>query len=479
MILLASPKRCSVLGLVTVLFLAFGLSGDARGAEGSGYLRWHKAERRVDADLRGWPLQRALERIAASTGWEVLVEPGIDLQVAAKFTGRPEREALATLLADVNFALLPSRTNRGSTRLLVFRSTTTDATLRVKPEAAAAGSETKVIPNELIVRLKPGSKLSIAELAKRLGARVAGSIPGLDAYRLVFDDEAAASAARTSLESNEDVASVESNYSMGSPGQIDRLPGIQTPPVSLKARPLKDGSQVVVALLDTGFSAAGSPHSDFLLTGVAIGGEAGAASKADGGLTHGSAMFETIIEGVSLGQRAAEGTPIRVLPIDIYGGRQETTTFELAQGIVVALDRGADILNLSLSGPSPSPLVQDVLKQASQAGVLTFAAPGNEPTMLNTYPAAYPETIAVTASDRQGNLASYANRGGFVDLMAPGTSVVPHAGDTWVVNGTSVSTARTAGLAAGLLADSGKPASDIVQQLRAKLAFRPPEIPKP
>jgi hypothetical protein len=34
-------------------------------------------------------------------------------------------------------------------------------------------------------------------------------------------------------------------------------------------------------------------------------------------------------------------------------------------------------------------------------------------------------------------------------------------------------------LAAGLLADSGKPASDIVQQLRAKLAFRPPEIPKP
>jgi hypothetical protein len=448
-----------------------------------GYLRWHPKERRVDADLRGWTLQRTLERIAAASGWEVLVEPGIEFRVAARFDGRPVREALAALFSDLNFAVLPARTASGPTRLLVFRSTTSEATQVVKPVAEeASAAEAKVLAKELVVRLKKGSKADIEALARKLGAKVVGSIPGQDAYRLVFEDEAAASAARSALDGNEDVASVESNYAMGAPGRMDRVPGMSVPPLGLRARPMQDGSSVVVALLDTGVPASTVTHADFLLPGVSV---ASSSQPGESGLSHGPAMFETILQGLALGQQGADGTPVRVLPVDLYGGREETSTFELAQGIVVALERGADILNLSLSGPSPSPLVQDVLKQASQAGVLAFAAPGNEPTTANTYPAAYPEVIAVTAANRQGQLADYANRGGFVDLMAPGTSVVPYAGDTWVVNGTSVATAYTSGLAAGLLADSGRTPTDITRQLQQKLGFQaatatpPATVPAP
>ncbi len=237
---------------------------------------------------------------------------------------------------------------------------------------------------------------------------------------------------------------------------------------------MSDSSSVVVALLDTGIPASGVAHADFLLPGVSL---AGATAANATSLTHGSAMFETIVQGLAITQNEAGGQPIRVLPVDIYGGQSQASTFELAQGIVAALERGADIINLSLSGPSPSPLVQDVLRQTSAAGVLAFAAPGNEPTTLPTYPAAYPETIAVTASARPGTLAPYANRGTFVDLMAPGTSVVPFAGDTWAVHGTSVSTAYVAGLAAGLLSQPGRTTSDVVGELRQKLAFRPPGNP--
>jgi hypothetical protein len=438
----------------------------------AGYLRWDRAKRRVDADLRGWPLSKALEKIAASTGWTVLVEPGLDPQVAARFTQRPERDALAALLADVNYALLP--TPKGPSRLLVFRSNADSATLEVQPpKDTDDAKEPGVLDKELIVRLKKGSKEDIHALAKRLGARVAGSIDGLDAHRLVFDDADAANRARTELASNEDVESVESNYAIGSPTQLERANGLTPRPVNLKARPLKDGSSVIIALLDTAVSSTGVEHADFLLPGVSVAGGA----TGDSGLSHGPAMFETVIQGLAISQQSDTGQPVRVLPIDVYGGRSETSSFEVAQGVVVALERGADILNLSLAGPSSSPILHDVIQQASQAGVIAFAAPGNQPTTSLNYPAAYPEVVAVTASTRGGAIAPYANRGNYVDLIAPGTSVVPYQGESYVVNGTSVATAYTAGLAAGLIADSGKSGAEIVKQLQAKIPFTPPQAP--
>ncbi|MBL9128885.1 MAG: S8 family serine peptidase, partial [Verrucomicrobiales bacterium] len=437
-----------------------------------GYLRWDRAQRRVDADIRAWPLAKALEKIAAATGWTVRVEPGMDTTVSARFSRRPERQALAALLGDVDFALIPSPD--GKRRLLVFRSSSENATLDVSPredtsDAAAPGA----LPKELIVRLKKGSKEDIHALAKRLGARVAGSIDALGAHRLVFDDAEAAQRARIELADNESVESVESNYAIGSPTQIERASGINPPPVGLKARPMQDGSSVIVALLDTAVPTAGLAHSDFLLPGVSVAGSA----SAENGLSHGPAMFETVIQGLSLTQKAESGQPVRVLPIDVYGGRTETSSFEIAQGVVVALERGADVINMSLAGPTSSPILHDVLRQASQAGVIAFAAPGNQPTTTPNYPAAYPEVLAVTASDRRGGIASYANRGDFVDLIAPGTSVVPYQGESYVVNGTSVATAYTAGLAAGLLADTGKPAADIVRQLQSRIGFVPPKTP--
>lgn len=441
-----------------------------------GYLRWRNHQRRVDADLQSWTLQRTLERVAAATGWEVRAEPGLKVRVGARFNDRPEREALAALLADVSFVLLPS--TNGPARLLVFRSTSSDATEEIQPLSpdSDAESEAHRLEKELVVRLKPGSKETIQELAKKLGARVAGSIDSLNAHRLVFDDAESATRARSELETDENVAGVESNYSVVAPGRIDAVPGSIAPTLNLRARPMSDASSVVVALLDTGLPASSSAHQDFLLPGISV---ASRSATADTGLTHGPAMFETILQGLSVSQTAGDGQPVRVLPIDVYGGRAETSTFEVAQGIVAALEKGADIINLSLSGPNPSPLVRDVLQQASAAGVLTFAAPGNEPTTQPNYPAAYPEVTAVTASDRRGQVAAYANRGNFVDLIAPGTSLVPYAGKTFVVNGTSVSTAYTSGLAAGLLADSGRNPKEVLALLREKLAFQPPSPTPP
>src|SRR5205814_1753013 len=75
----------------------------------------------------------------------------------------------------------------------------------------------KAIPNELIVTLKPGSKESIEALAKRLGAKIIGRLDGLNAYRLQFDNEAAAQNARAALESDSNAGSIENNFSITPP----------------------------------------------------------------------------------------------------------------------------------------------------------------------------------------------------------------------------------------------------------------------
>jgi hypothetical protein len=69
-------------------------------------------------------------------------------------------------------------------------------------------------------------------------------------------------------------------------------------------------------------------------------------------------------------------------------------------------------------------------------------------------PAAYPEVKAVTAIDN-GQLATYASRGSFVSLGAPGSSIIPFGNLAFGVQGTSVSSAYTSGLAAGYLETSG------------------------
>jgi hypothetical protein len=57
--------------------------------------------------------------------------------------------------------------------------------------------------------------------------------------------------------------------------------------------------------------------------------------------------------------------------------------------------------------------------------------------------------IAVTAGDAPGRFAPYANRGSFVDVMAPGTSVISYNGQAWRVNGTSPAAAYISGAIAG------------------------------
>jgi hypothetical protein len=169
---------------------------------------------------------------------------------------------------------------------------------------------------------------------------------------------------------------------------------------------------------------------------------------------------------------SAKGTPVRILPVDVYGNAENSTTIDIARGISQAISGGAQIINLSLGGDSNSRLVQEVIKAGHEQGIVFLAAAGNEPTTAPTYPAAYPEVLAVTATTRGGQLASYANRGDFVDVAAPGTSLVPFQSRPYLVVGTSAATANASAVAATFMAASQKRGAELEAQVRQSLAVQ-------
>ena len=448
--------------LLLLLALAAGFAAGAVG------LKWDAAARTFDADLDRVELGRVLEALAAATRWDVRVEPGTERQVSARFERLPEGPALLQLFEGVSFLVLPQPD--GQRRLLVYRTAAGNATERVRAaEEAEAAAARRPGSRELLVTLKPGA--SAAELAERHGAKVTGSLEGLDTYRLEFTDAEAAATAAELLADDESVEAVEFNQNFARPETPQLLTGVPALNFDLSAAPVGADGKVIVALVDSAIPA-NNRFTDWLLTGLQVAGAPGTLS----GLGHGEAMLEALLQAYALAPADGRTLAVRILPVDVYGAYAETSTFNVAAGILAAVKQGADIINLSLGGPAPSALLERVLNVAVEAGALPIAAAGNLPTTEPTYPAAYGQALAVTARDRAGQVAAYANRGEFVDVMAPGTAIVQHDGRTYVVNGTSASTAHASGWAAALAA-TGRPAPEVRAALVEKLPFTPPAQP--
>lgn len=434
---------------------------------GADSLSWRVRQNRVDAHIETWDVPTLLGKISAVTGWSVYVEPGTTNPVSAKFKDAPTGEALRLLLGKLNFALVPQR--GAPAKLYVFQSSMSRAT-QVVPAPDKAVS--RAIPNERIVTLGPGAKERIEDLARRLGAEIVGQIEGMNAYQLRFPDAESARAAEAALAQTEGARS-DFNYAVDRPTELNPLTGSLSQPFPLRPAAAGNSDQVIVGVLDTVVQGQSLPESmsAFLLPGLSV---TGLSHTPVDQLSHGTSMAATVLHG--LASTTPEGTEstVRILPVDIYGGREETSTFDVALGVYAAINAGATVINMSLAGDGDSGLLRQLIQQGQRQGILFFAAAGNEPVSTPTFPAAYPEVVAVTATDRRGNIAPYANRGAFVDVAAPGRSLVQFNGESFVVTGTSASTAYVSGTAAALRAAGQSPAQ-VEGAIREVLAVKPPE----
>jgi hypothetical protein len=93
----------------------------------------------------------------------------------------------------------------------------------------------------------------------------------------------------------------------------------------------------------------------------------------------------------------------------------------IAAAIVWATDNGANVINLSLGGSAASTVIETALKYARSKGTIPFCATGNNGSAsVISYPAKYPECVAVGATNWADVRASYSNAGAEIDISAPG-----------------------------------------------------------
>ena len=144
-----------------------------------------------------------------------------------------------------------------------------------------------------------------------------------------------------------------------------------------------------------------------------------------------------------------------LLVAKVFDGPGTGTVARIAEGIIWSADHGAEVINLSVAHPSFSTADKTAVDYAASKGAVVVAAAGNSGTNDPTYPAAYPSVIAVAATNQDDRLASFSNYGDWVDVAAPGVSVlstIPSGYASW--NGTSMATPHVSALA-GLLAARG------------------------
>jgi len=449
-----------VLGLI--ILLGGLLPVGAATATATNTFVWNKEKDQMTADVRDWELLGLLEAIAGQTGWHVFVEPDETFKSSVKFKDLPTGQALRRLLGDMNFAMLP-QTN-GPQRLYVFRTAMGNATKQVRNGNVRSAPKPKKVPNELIIRVKPGT--DIEALAKSLGAKVIGKIPELNAYRLQFESEEAAEAARKKLLENPEVTGVEYNYYVDQPFTPQSLGGMTANQTKLTLNPVqRDSSKVVLGLVDTTLQKLDPALEQFVKERIS---QAGESSTDTTSPTHATAMMNALLQAMEQALGKSE-TGVQIISVDVFGKSGTANTFNVAEGMYEAYKHGATLINDSLGGYGESQVLYDVVKFLASQNVPVFAAVGNDGSTTPFFPAAFPEVISVTAVER-GKVASYANLGTTPDAAAPGGVIFYYNGLVYGSRGTSVSSAAAAGVAAGLADSTGAPWSKVLPVVEKTLA---------
>jgi subtilisin family serine protease len=202
------------------------------------------------------------------------------------------------------------------------------------------------------------------------------------------------------------------------------------------------GSQVTVAVIDTAIDV-GHPAIAARIAGIQdfVGANAPDA--------HGTAVAGLIAGG---GEIAGVAPGARILALTAFGAAGGTSD-GIAQAIDFAISAGAQVLNMSFSGPA-DPVVGQMTQVALARGRIVVAAAGNNgPSAAPSWPAAIPGVIAVTATGPDDQLYAGANHGSYISVAAPGVDVLSIApqGRVGILTGTSMAAAHVSGLVALLI----------------------------
>jgi type VII secretion-associated serine protease mycosin len=281
----------------------------------------------------------------------------------------------------------------------------------------------------------------------------------------------------------------------GVPAQVRTAEQRQLREISAPAAwALTRGKGITVAVLDTGVDPRAADLSGSVTTGPDYTKGANPAGYHPPHL-HGT-FIASLIGGHGSGPGRAEGIigiapaakilSVRVIPDDqepgfsLYNASPRFSD-AVGRGIRYAVKHGAQVINMSLGGPSPSRQTRSAVAYAIAHGVVVVAAAGNSGSAHSSfspfsYPASYTGVIAVGAATGQGTRAFFSERNSSVLISAPGVRVVGDGpgGRYLQGSGTSPASAFVAGVAALVRAAHPRlPPGLVTQALISSTRHRP------
>lgn len=318
-------------------------------------------------------------------------------------------------------------------------------------------------PGELLVKFKPGIPSSrIEETERNLGVSRLRTIPRIDVRVMGIPEGKSVPEMADAFRNSPWVEYAEPNYrrykvvtvpndtyfsSQWALSQIDAPEGWD----------ITTGSaSIIIAIIDDGIDhnheefpsgklwinpATGEPGYDFAgtCTSCPPPGDRGCTPDDDviheSGSGHGTATAGIAAAATDNGKGIAGVSWASVImPLKVENSCGHIYDSYIADAITFAADNGAHILSMSLGGPSSSATLEDACQYAWENGKVIVVSSGNENTEIS-YPARYPTTIAVGATNEIDNriypgnpgnewASPYGSNYGLeLDVVAPGINI--------------------------------------------------------
>ncbi|NUQ37112.1 MAG: S8 family serine peptidase [Caldilineales bacterium] len=318
------------------------------------------------------------------------------------------------------------------------------------------------VEDQVMVKFLPDvSQESIDAILVTYGLQIDHHIASLDVY-VLWTQAGYAEQTLILLRGLPEVEWAEMNYFVGA----DLIPNdpLYSDPTKVYAPQIIDAAtawdyhtgstDVIVAVLDTGISFSHPEFSGRLLPGWDFISNDADPSDDNG---HGTHVAGIIAAGLNNGQGISGMANVRILPVKVLDVNNNGWWSHVASGITYAVDQGAQVINLSLSGSTDSTLMRSAAAYAEAHGVLVVAAAGNASTDTPYYPAVYTNTLTASATTTTDDRWTLSNFGPAIDVAAPGATVYS---TLWTAtdpngynfkSGTSMAAPHVSGLAALLL----------------------------
>ncbi len=315
--------------------------------------------------------------------------------------------------------------------LLLVLLVTATGVVQADPDAP------KEIPREIIVRVVSMQPIDSVLQQSGITAQVIDSLTGEDVFLLQLPPQAPVETILQALENNPSVEFAHRNYEVLLPvvNQVSiSFPDENRPPLLSGTSPepyfgqpavyghgidsaglLTEGSGEIVAVIDNGIATTHPLFTDRLLPGYDFH-DNDADPAEDSGAVYGHGTFVAGL--IALTAPAADIMPIRAFDGDGVGDM-----FAVANAVNFAIDNGATVINMSFNAYIDVDVLRTAVSSARSSGIVMVASAGNDTTSVESFPAAYPDVIAVSSIDTLEAAADFTNFGGYVDLCAPGVNL--------------------------------------------------------